>query len=174
MQTPWLLDRDMKPLRPLHPARLSLRQRLKPLSSARMTLPPEEGGVLPGDFIRIQDPAGESAVYRVTRAETMWPEGSTEVQLQHGLCTLSDSVVFGQLDFLGLDTEGDTGAVIVNGVVRVRRARLRQSPSYSAQVLAEPRKDELVAITGAKRSWYAVTYGSVKGWMSKSTLINTL
>ena len=173
MRLPELLDSDMKPLCALSPVKLTLRLRLKPLSLAEMTLPPDAPEVVPGDFIRIHTDT-DSGVYRVFSAETVWPGGLTRLRLRHGLCTLSDGVVFGTWDFLGLDTDGDTGAVITTGVVRVRRARLRASASGSSAVLATVTKDEQVAITGAKRSWYAVTYGSVKGWMSKSCVTNTL
>lgn len=171
--TPWLLKRDLSPDCPLHPVSLSLHWRLKPLSAARMTLTAQDPEVNPGDFIRIHTPDGRSQIHRVTEACRDHGTGLTELRLLHGLCTLSDSVVFGRHDHLGLDTGGDTGAVITNGVIRVRKANLRQSPSYSAKILTQVTQDTQIAITGAKRSWYAVTHGSVKGWMSKACVTNT-
>ena len=129
--------------------------------------------MLPGDFIRLYTPDGDSEVHRVNERETDWTTGLTCLRLQHGLCTLSDSVVFGTHDYLGLDTGGDTGAVITTGVVRVKKANLRAGAAYNAKVLAQVARDEQVAITGASRSWYAVTWGSVKGWMSKAVVTNT-
>lgn len=86
--------------------------------------------------------------------------------------TLGDHVVFEEHAYQGLDTGGDTGRVIMNGIVRTRHANIRTGKGRG-EILSVADRDETVGITGASGSWYSVDYKSVHGWVAKHCILNT-
>lgn len=72
----------------LHPVALSIEMNLAPLSTAQMTLPPEESAAV-GQWIELFTPHGSAGIFRVENISTDG-NGVRELDLSHGLCSLSD------------------------------------------------------------------------------------
>jgi phage minor structural protein len=75
----------------LHPVALSIEMNLAPLSTAQMTLPPEESAAV-GQWIELFTPHGSAGIFRVARV-SMDGMGTTQVDLEHGLCSLGDNLL---------------------------------------------------------------------------------
>lgn len=75
----------------LHPVALSIEMNLSPLSTAQMTLPPEESAAV-GQWIELFTPHGSAGIFRVARV-SMDGMGTTQVDLDHGLCSLGDNLL---------------------------------------------------------------------------------
>ena len=172
VRLPVLLDSEGKERSRLQPTLLQLTLNLSPLSTAVMDLPPGEPEVTVGDFVRLYSMLGEAGIFRVEETGTD-ARGSCRVWLSHGLCTLSDHLVFEEQDFQGLDTGGDTGSVITIGVVTGKTVRIRDARSGSGTVLTTVHRDDTVGIRGAKGAWYYVSSGSSLGWVPKAYIQNT-
>ena len=87
----------------LHPVSLSIELNMAPLSSAQMTLPPEESvGV--GQWIELYTPHGSAGIYRV-QSTSMDASGLRTLDLEHGLCSLSDSLLPGEGTLTGTATQ---------------------------------------------------------------------
>ena len=89
---PRLLTADLQEAARLHPAKLSLDLRLKPLSTAEMLLPDSGPAVAVRDLIELYDKNGSVGVFRVTEIARQ-PGLTRVVYLEHALATLSDGVV---------------------------------------------------------------------------------
>ena len=92
---PRLLDGSMQEVCRLHPVSLELELNLSPLSTAVMTLPPDDPDVAVGRFIELYTPQGSTGIFRVEQAEQTFT-GTTRLHLQHGLVTLADGLIPGQ------------------------------------------------------------------------------
>lgn len=92
VRLPRLLDASRKERARLQPSRLSLDLRLKPLSTAEMILSADEPEVSARDLIELYDERGSVGIFRVSGMD-MTPGLTRTVYLEHGLATLSDSVV---------------------------------------------------------------------------------
>lgn len=87
---PILLSSDFSPAMVLHPLAFRLTEKLTPLSTATITLPDTAAEQVPlRSFVRLTSPQGEAGVYRVV-SRTTNAGLTTELSLQHGLCSLSD------------------------------------------------------------------------------------
>lgn len=76
----------------LHPTALSVSLSLDPLSTAQMTLPPEDE-IAVMDWVLIETPDGEAGEYRVSGVETDMESGFQTVDLEHGVCELGDTII---------------------------------------------------------------------------------
>lgn len=100
---PRLMDGSLREIARLRPEKLSLTRAMQPLSTAEMTLPPGESEVTAGMFAELFDAAGSAGIFRVTQAESVWQSGAQQrVTLEHGLATLSDTVMPGYTEFSGM------------------------------------------------------------------------
>lgn len=92
IRLPRLLDENLREKARLTPSRLSLRLKLAPPSTAEMILPPDAPDIALRDLVELYDEHGSAGVFRVTEVTT--DIGLTRtVRLEHGLCTLADSVI---------------------------------------------------------------------------------
>lgn len=91
---PRLLSNTMEFQQELHPLLYSLKETIAPLSTAAITLPPEERVPLRA-FVEVFTASGSAGIYRVKAMRTD-TNGVTELTLQHGLCTLADHMHAGE------------------------------------------------------------------------------
>lgn len=89
---PRLLTADLQEAARLHPAKLSLDLRLKPLSTAELLLPASGPAVAVRDLIELYDENGSIGVFRVSAIDSN-PGLTRTVYLEHSLATLSDGVI---------------------------------------------------------------------------------
>lgn len=81
--------------RRLHPISCRISKTLQPLSTVSMTLPPmDEIDVL--DWVRIETPDGDVGYYRVESVNVDASTGEKDVNLNHGACTLDDTIIVEQ------------------------------------------------------------------------------
>ncbi|MBQ8202214.1 MAG: phage tail protein [Clostridia bacterium] len=92
IRLPRLLNENQKELARLHPSRLSLDLRLRPLSTAEMQLPATEPAVAVRDLVELYDENGSAGIFRVTSIDDQ-PGLKRKVYLEHGLATLSDGFI---------------------------------------------------------------------------------
>lgn len=109
---PRLLDKTMHEVRRLNPTKVSITLMLTPLSTASMTLPNGEPAISVGDFIELFIPSGSAGIFRVSKASTDYMTGKQNINLEHGIVTLSDATVFGKHQFFGYDEGGDEDTTI--------------------------------------------------------------
>ena len=76
----------------LHPIQCSPRISLSPLSTVNMTVP-ETDEIANLDWVQITTPDGETMYFRVASVSTDAVNGTKNVYLEHGACTLGDIVV---------------------------------------------------------------------------------
>lgn len=114
IRLPRLLDADLEEVSRLHPARLTLEETLTPLSTAEMLLPPQDAEVAVGSFVELFTESGSAGLYRVRTVETACDTHMRTLTLEHALCTLDDSVLFGYhaFDGEGYDTAGVLRALL--------------------------------------------------------------
>ncbi len=86
------MDRNLTELGRLSPCSLSLQLSLIPLSTAEMVLESGET-VHVGEYMELFTGSGSAGIFRVTGLEE--DLNQTRVHLEHGLCTLSDRILFG-------------------------------------------------------------------------------
>lgn len=92
IRLPRLLDENLQEKNRLLPLSLAVHLRLFPLSTAELVLPAEGDAVSPLDLLELFDESGSLGIYRVQAVENM--VGQTRmVKLEHGFCTLRDSVI---------------------------------------------------------------------------------
>ncbi len=92
IRLPRLLDPTGQERCRLYPSRLSLSLRLSPLSTAEMTLPPEEPPVAVRDLVELYDENGSVGIFRVSAIDE--EIGRTRrIHLEHGLATLADGLL---------------------------------------------------------------------------------
>lgn len=92
IRQPRLLDRELREAARLSPVRLSLTKQLVDLSSAELLLPPDSPDIPPRSLIELYDEHGSAGVFRV-KAVSDTVGHLRKVTLEHGLCTLRDSVI---------------------------------------------------------------------------------
>lgn len=92
IRQPRLLDENQQEKSRLLPVKLSLHLALSPLSTAEMTLPPDAPEISLRNLVELYDENGSVGIFRVKAVETDAANLRT-VTLEHGLCTLSDSVI---------------------------------------------------------------------------------
>ena len=92
IRQPRLLDENRHELLRLSPVKLTIRQRLFPLSTAEMILPWDAPSTAPRALVELFDPNGSAGVFRVKAVEETLRR-TRSVTLEHGLCTLRDSVI---------------------------------------------------------------------------------
>lgn len=110
IRLPRLLNAELQEVTRLHPSRLTLEETLTPLSTAEMILPPQDVEVDVGCFVELFTESGSAGLYRVSAVETACDTRLRTITMEHALCTLSDSVLFGYYAF---DGEGyDTASVL--------------------------------------------------------------
>lgn len=89
---PRLLDASLQERARLNPVRLSMDLQLSPLSTAEMLLPASDPEVHVRELVELYDEKGSVGIFRVTEIDTE-PGLCRTVYLEHGLATLSDSIV---------------------------------------------------------------------------------
>lgn len=94
IRLPLLLDSNLQPVRALQPIEYGLTDNLTPLSMASLTLPCKDS-VAPRDYVALFAEKGSAGIFRASNVRTD-PGGTSEITLQHGLCTLSDHMHPGQ------------------------------------------------------------------------------
>lgn len=99
IRQPILLDDHLQEIARLSPVKLSLQERLQPLSTAEMLLPPDAPETPLRSLIRLYDEHGSVGIYRVREVKSTVGRTRT-VALEHGLCTLRDGVIPAQ-GFMG-------------------------------------------------------------------------
>lgn len=77
---------------PLHPLACSVHQSLKPLSTVVLQLP-DYDEIGQSAWARVDTPDGETGYYRATSVTTDGETGNKEVYLEHGACTLGDTIL---------------------------------------------------------------------------------
>lgn len=92
VRAPRLLDSALRERARLHPAKLTLDLRLKPLSTAVMLLPDSEAAIAVRDMIELYDECGSVGIFRVSAIDAQ-PGLMRTVYLEHGLATLADGIV---------------------------------------------------------------------------------
>ena len=97
IRLPRLLSADLQELCRLSPLSLSLEQRLSPLSTAVMTLPPDAPPVETGQFMELYTARGSAGIFRIEQVERSFPS-TTRITLAHGLVTLSDGLLITSAD----------------------------------------------------------------------------
>ena len=105
IRLPRLMDSSLHELGRLHPTNLTLEENLTPLSCAEMTIPQADPEVLPGFFAELYIQGDSAGLYRITSVETT-AEGMRTLCMEHALCTLQDSILFGYHVFDGQATAG--------------------------------------------------------------------
>lgn len=88
---PLLYDKNMNPVRRLHPVSASLSLSMAPPSSATMILPKNEE-VSIRDFVQMNSPARTEGIFRVSSVQRDYVTGETTVMLEHAICILDDSI----------------------------------------------------------------------------------
>lgn len=90
---PRLLDGSFVEKARLQPDDIGIDLSLTPLSTAHMHLPPDQPEVKLHDFAELFAPSGSVGVYRVNEVNTVYGiGGGQELQLEHALTTLADSL----------------------------------------------------------------------------------
>ena len=92
IRLPRLLDANLKERARLQPLKLALDLMLQPISTAELRLPPDAPQAAVRDFIELYDENGSAGVFRVAGLEQE-SGGAAELHLEHGIATLSDSIV---------------------------------------------------------------------------------
>ena len=96
------LDRNLREIDRLHPKTLSILLSLTPISTAEMTLDRTESQIVSGEYMELFTGSGSAGIFRVTQVDTgLVGSGETRVSLEHGLCTLSDRILYGHWAFGG-------------------------------------------------------------------------
>ena len=93
VRLPVLLDRELHPVRPLHPKPLTLTEKLRGASEATMRLAKDEEPPALRSFVRIYTQNGDAGVYRVSSVSRSPATGETTVTLLHGRDVFSDTVI---------------------------------------------------------------------------------
>lgn len=93
VRLPVLLDRELHPVRPLHPKPLSMNEKLRGTSEATMRLAQDEEPPALRSFVRIYTQDGDAGVYRVSSVSRSPATGETTVTLLHGRDVFSDTVI---------------------------------------------------------------------------------
>ena len=93
VRLPMLLDRELHPVRPLHPKPLSMNEKLRGTSEATMRLAQDEEPPALRSFVRIYTQDGDAGVYRVSSVSRSPATGETTVTLLHGRDVFSDTVI---------------------------------------------------------------------------------
>lgn len=99
IRLPRLLDENLQERIRLSPVKLSLQQRLAPLSTAEMILTDDAPEVAVRDMVELFDENGSAGIYQVKTIQTDVGRTRT-VKLEHGFCTLQDSIIPAQ-GFMG-------------------------------------------------------------------------
>ena len=99
IRLPRLLDGDLQETARLSPVKLSLHLRLALLSTAEMILADTAPDLSVRDLVELFDDSGSVGIYRVSAIQSDMGRTRT-VRLEHGLCTLQDSVIPAQ-GFMG-------------------------------------------------------------------------
>lgn len=92
IRLPRLLDAQQQEIARLSPIRLSMDLRLTPLSTAELILPCSSPAISARALIEIYDEHGSAGIFRVSGMEEE-PGLRRTVYLEHGLATLTDSIV---------------------------------------------------------------------------------
>lgn len=102
IQLPRLMDRNLNEIKRLRPIQLSISESLTPLSTASMTIPLDEAVITVGMFVALSHAGGDAGVYRVVSVKQVLKDGGYyDVQMEHGICTLSDAVIAGYVELGG-------------------------------------------------------------------------
>lgn len=97
IRLPRLLGADLHERERLNPVSLRIDLTLAPLSTAEMILAPDAPIVVVGDLIELYTIHGSVGIFRVQQMERTYT-GETRLSLEHGLVTMSDSIIPGKLD----------------------------------------------------------------------------
>lgn len=92
---PRLLDAQLKERGRLEPTMQSIDLNIAPLSACSISLS-DASEVSVRDFIEVFTEKGTAGVYRVTAVERACEGEASRVQLEHGICTLEDSLIPGE------------------------------------------------------------------------------
>ena len=158
----------------LHPLRLSLQERMQPLSTAEMTLPPDDPEVAPGSFVALYTPRGEMSVYRVVEATLDCRTSVRRLRLEHGLCTLSDHALMGEHVYEYADSEMDAAlaaALPLPGLItgpEGLKVYLRASKSNAAAIVRKMDIGDEVTVLEVDDTWFRVACGEDTGWVGRS------
>lgn len=97
---PRVFTRNMTPGETLHPIAYSLRDNLAPLSEATLTLPHDVPEVPLRAFVELFTADGSAGIFRVVNRRSAGLS-TTDLTLQHGLCSLSDHMHPGESEETG-------------------------------------------------------------------------
>lgn len=100
VKRPRLLDSDLKETAALHPLGLQINLQTPGVSTATLTLSPNDAEPGMHDWIEIYNQNGSVGVYRVTNPVTDFNQQLT-LTLRHGIDCLADSVLESQEDYKG-------------------------------------------------------------------------
>ena len=102
IRLPRHMDRNLREIGRLRPARVSLHLEMTGLSTARMELSDEDGEIAPGDFVELFWAQGSAGIFRVTEVERTHSAASVRrVYLEHGIITLADRLIFSYAELGG-------------------------------------------------------------------------
>lgn len=97
--------------RELHPVSCSVSRNLQPLSTANMTLLESES-ISALDWVEITTPDGITEYYRVASVSTSMETGQKSVYLEHGACTLGDTLITGSSTTIKNTVENVLGRIL--------------------------------------------------------------
>lgn len=94
VRAPMLLDSQMREIRRLEPASLSLTLNGEPPSTADMTLALDRENPIPmRAWIRLYTIHGDAGIYRVSASDTEYDTMQQRLTLEHGITSLRDTVI---------------------------------------------------------------------------------
>lgn len=93
VRQPMLLDANFNEVRRLDPASLSIQTALSPPSVADMTIKMQDETVPIRSWVRLYTVHGDAGIFRVTAADYQYDTEEQRLTLEHGICSLSDTVV---------------------------------------------------------------------------------
>ena len=83
---------NKKPVRILHPSRVSCDLALKSISTARIETTIDDGLKF-GEWVKIYYPNDEFGIFRANVPENSYESGKAAITLDHGMATLSDNII---------------------------------------------------------------------------------
>ena len=170
VRLPRRFGRNLAPAGTLHPVSLRVEERLNGISSADMTLPPEDAVPVLGDFVEVFGLRGSLGLYRVTRTAAE-AGGPVRCLMEHALTTLADVRLPGSWAADGTRT---AAALVTELLAMQHTARWSLDTAHCAAAfrnakpkLALTRPTLLQAVTAAAEeagSWLTVCDTSSSPW----------
>ena len=92
IRSPILLDNSLKEIKILRTRKVSVTNKLVPVSNATITLDDVENGIEIRNFVKIFDSKGLLGIYRVSGLANQYTK-EQQLKLEHGIVTLRDDIV---------------------------------------------------------------------------------